>query len=76
MACIGGRRWLEHLNSSESVSSHDDRAQEDCAGGQAGRLPLKASLIRSLKSEEYEVVGILTSARRRTARKSRRFRYG
>lgn len=21
MACIGGRRWLEHLNSSESVSS-------------------------------------------------------
>lgn len=61
MACIGGRRWLEHLNSSESVSSitTTGRKRVVLAGTLDGCL-LKASLIRSLKSEEYEVVGILT----------------
>ena len=61
MACIGGRRWLDHLNSNESISSITTTGRKRVA--LAGRLEaclLKASLIRSLKSEEYEVVGILT----------------
>ena len=63
MACIGGRRWLEHLNSSESVSSLTTTGRKRIAlVGKLDACLLKASLIRSLKSEEYEVVGILTSA--------------
>ena len=61
IACIGGRRWLEHLNSNGSVSSITMTGKRRIA--LVGRLEaclLKASLIRSLKSEEYEVVGILT----------------
>lgn len=61
MACIGGRRWLEHLNSRESVSSITTTGRKRVVlVGKLDACLLKASLIRSLKSEEYEVVGILT----------------
>lgn len=62
MACIGGRKWLEHLNSHESLSSITTIGRKRVAlCGKLDACLLKASLIRSLKSEEYEVVGILTS---------------
>lgn len=62
MACIGGRKWLKHFDSNESVSSLRTSGRKRVV--LAGRLEacvLKASLIRSIKGDQYEIVGILTS---------------
>lgn len=62
LACIGGRNWLDHFHAEESLSSITTSGRKRVAlAGKLDACLLKASLIRSLKSEEYEIVGILTS---------------
>lgn len=62
LACIGGRSWLEHFHAEESLSSITTSGRKRVAlAGKLDTCLLKASLIRSLKSEDYEIVGILTS---------------
>ena len=62
MACIGGRRWLENFNSNKTVASITTTGRKRAAlVGKLDACLLKASLIKSLKSDEYEIVGILTS---------------
>lgn len=62
LACIGGRSWLDHFRAEESLSSITTSGRKRVAlAGKLDACLLKASLIRSLKSEEYEIVGILTS---------------
>ncbi len=63
LACIGGRSWLENLHAEKSLSAITISGRKRVAlAGKLDACLLKASLIRSLKSDEYEVVGILTSA--------------
>lgn len=61
ISCIGGRRWLERFDSNEFVSSlHTSGKKRVVLAGRVEPCVLKASLIRSMKGDEYEIVGILT----------------
>lgn len=62
LACIGGRNWLDHFQNEESLTSITTSGRKRVAlAGKLDACLLKASMIRSLKNEQYEVVGILTS---------------
>lgn len=62
LACIGGRNWLENFHEDKSISSITTSGRKRVVlAGKLDACLLKASLIRSLKSENFEIVGILTS---------------
>lgn len=70
IACIGGRKWLESSKSNVSVSSLKATSRKRVVlAGKLDACVQKVQLLRILKNDEFEVVGLLSSEPKTDRRK-------